>query len=70
VVAPKKFDEEPRARAVRMYQERLRDRGESKLAARKAVGTLLEIDLATLRDWIEHGDRTEGAERPVVSEEL
>ena len=33
--APRKFDEETRARAVRLYQDRLRDHGESKLAARK-----------------------------------
>ena len=28
--APRKFDEETRARAVRLYQDRLHDRGESK----------------------------------------
>ena len=27
--APRKFDEETRARAVRLYQDRLRDHGES-----------------------------------------
>ena len=31
--APRKFDEETRARAVRLYQDRLRDHGESKLTA-------------------------------------
>ena len=31
--APRKFDEETRARAVRLYTDRLRDHGESKLAA-------------------------------------
>ena len=35
--APRKYDEETRARAVRMYQERIRDLGESKLTARRAV---------------------------------
>ena len=30
--APRKFDEETRARAVRLYQDRLRDHRESKLA--------------------------------------
>ena len=38
--APRKFDEEIRARAVRLYQNRLRNHGESKLAARKHVGQL------------------------------
>ena len=35
--APRKFDEETRARAVRLYADRLRDHRESKLAARKHV---------------------------------
>jgi transposase len=36
--APRKFDEETRARAVRLYQDRLRDHDESKLGARRHVG--------------------------------
>ena len=55
--APRKFDEETRARAVRLYQDRLRDHGESKLAARKHVGQLLDINPATLRNWIEADKR-------------
>jgi transposase-like protein len=51
--APRKFDEETRARAVRLYQDRLRDHGESQLAARRHVGQLLDINPATLRNWIE-----------------
>ena len=51
--APRKFDEETRARAVRLYTDRLRDHGESKLTARKHVGGLLDINPATLRNWIE-----------------
>ena len=56
--APRKFDEETRARAVRLYQDRLRDHGESKLTARKHVGGLLDIKPATLRNWIEAEQRT------------
>ena len=48
--APRKFDEETRARAVRLYTDRLRDHGESKLTARKHVGALLDIKPATLRN--------------------
>jgi transposase len=55
--APRKFDEETRARAVRLYQDRLRDHGESKLAARRHVGQLLDIYPATLRNWIEADKR-------------
>jgi len=51
--APRKFDEETRARAVRVYQDRLRDHGESQLAAGRHVGQLLGINPATLRNWIE-----------------
>ncbi len=51
--APRKFDEETRARAVRLYTDRLCDHGESKLAARTHVGELLDINPATLRNWIE-----------------
>ncbi len=55
--APRKFDEETRARAVRLYADRLRDHGESKLAARTHVGELLDIKPATLRNWIEADER-------------
>jgi transposase-like protein len=63
---PRKFDEETRARAVRMYQERRRDHGESKLAARRGVGELLDINPATLRNWIEREEIDSGV-RPGVS---
>jgi transposase len=62
--APRKFDEETRARAVRLYADRLRDHGESKLAARKHVGELLDINPATLRNWVEAEER---AGRPTGS---
>jgi transposase-like protein len=55
--APRKFDEETRARAVRLYLDRLRNHGESKLAARRHVGALLDINPATLRNWIEAEQR-------------
>ena len=55
--APRKYDEETRARAVRLYQDRLRDHPESKLAARRHVGQLLDITPATLRNWIEADER-------------
>jgi transposase-like protein len=55
--APRRFDEETRARAVRLYADRLRDHSESKLAARKHVGQLLDINPATLRNWIEAEER-------------
>lgn len=58
--APRKFDEETRARAVRFYQDRLAEHGESKLGARRHVGELLGIAPATLRNWIEAEERSAG----------
>jgi transposase-like protein len=67
--ATRKYDEETRARAVRMYQDRLRERGESKLAARRQVGVLLDINAATLRNWIEREEIDTGTRAGVGSEE-
>ena len=54
MAAPRKFDQETRERAVRMYHDRLKDNdGESKLGARRHVGALLDIKPATLRNWID-----------------
>ena len=64
--APRKFDEETRVRAVRLYQDRMRDHGETKLGARRHVGELLGIAPATLRNWIEAGER---AQRPPAVDE-
>lgn len=38
---------------MRLYADRLRDHGESKLAARRHVGELLGINPATIRNWVE-----------------
>jgi transposase-like protein len=62
VPAPRKFDDETRVRAVRLYRDRLRDQGESKLAARRHVGELLDINPETLRGWVEAEER--GAGKP------
>lgn len=51
--APRKYDEEFRDRAVRMYRDRLAEPGESKLSARRHVGSLLDLNQATLRNWVE-----------------
>ena len=66
--APRKYDEETRARALRMYTERIRDLNESKLTARRAVGAVLDINPATLRNWVEREEIDTGA-RPGVTTE-
>lgn len=68
--APRKYDTETRARAVRMYEERRRENtAESKLEARKRVGELLGINQATLRNWIEREEIDAGARPGVTSTE-
>jgi transposase-like protein len=64
--APRKYDQETRDRAVRMYQDRRRDfPAESALAARRRVGELLDVRADTLRGWIERAEIDAG-ERPGV----
>ena len=42
--APRKFDQELRERAVRMYRDRLEQHEESKLEARRQVGAVLDLN--------------------------
>lgn len=64
--ALRKYDQETRDRAVRLYQERRRDNPkESGLEARKRVGELLDVKPETLRGWIERAEIDAG-ERPGV----
>ena len=65
MAAPRKFDQETRERAVRMYQDRLSDHGESKREARRQVGALLDINEASIRNWVEAGEREAGT-RPAA----
>ncbi len=63
--APRRYDQEFRDRAVRMYRDRLAEPGESKLGARRHVGSLLDVNQATLRNWIE--DRSAESGKPGAS---
>jgi transposase len=58
--APKKYDEETQARAVRIYRDRLAEGDISQLAARQEVGELLGVNQSTLRNWIRREDGTPG----------
>ena len=51
MTAPRKYDQEFREWAVRMYRERLEEPGESKAGARRHVGALLDLNPETLRNW-------------------
>lgn len=58
--APRKFDAATRDRAVRMYRDRLEEHGEAKVEARRQVGALLDINPATIRNWVEAEERALG----------
>jgi transposase len=67
VPAPRKYDQETRDRAVRLYTERRRDfPAESAVAARRRVGELLDLNPGTLRGWIERVEVDTGT-RPGIS---
>ena len=57
MAAPRKYEREFRERAVRMYRDRLAEGHDSKLGARRHVGAMLDVNPATLRNWIE-GERS------------
>ena len=50
--APKKYDPETQARAVRLYDERIAQGGISQAGARREIGGLLDINPGTLRNWL------------------
>ncbi|SNT53611.1 Transposase [Rhodococcoides kyotonense] len=64
MAAPRKFDQETRERAVRMYNDRRADHGDSKIAARKHVGALLDINPATIRNWVEKDEPAADPNQP------
>jgi transposase len=64
--ALRKYDDETRERAVRMYRDRRRDFGqESAIQSRRRVGELLDVKPETLRGWIEQVEIDAG-KRPGV----
>jgi len=70
---PRKYDNETRARAVRMFQDRLAEGGVSQAAARREIGELLGVSPETIRGWarreLGEGTATPSGDEP-VSEEI
>lgn len=73
MAAPRNYDDENRARAVRMVQDRVREHKDSQVGACRHVGELLGINPAMLRNWVEK-DEVDAGQRPgtptEVSQEL
>lgn len=64
--APRKYDDETREWAVRMYQDRRRDiPQEAAMQARRRVGELLDVKPDTLRGWVERVE-VDAGQRPGV----
>jgi hypothetical protein len=62
--APRKYDQETRDRAVRMYQERRRDFPDEALrTSRRRVGELLEVNPETMRAGSSRSKSTQAAGR-------
>ena len=60
--APRKYDQETRDRAVRMYQERRQAHpGESAIESRRQIGALIDVQSETMRGWIERAEVDAGA---------
>jgi transposase len=65
----KKYDQETRDRAVRLYQERRQGvPRESAVASQRRVGELLDVNPATLRGWVEKAEVDSGT-RPGTTTE-
>ena len=68
--APRKYDQETRQRAVRLYVERRRDHtSESAVESRRRIGELLDINPGTLRGWIERAEVDAGERAGVTTSE-
>lgn len=63
-----KFDDETRARAIRMYDDRLRQGGISQAGARREIGDLLGVKPETIRGWLRR-ERGEGSTPPASAAE-
>ena len=67
---PRKYDQETRDRAVRMFQERRQAHpGESAIESRRQVGALIDVHSETLRGWVERAEVDAGARPGTTTDE-
>ncbi len=68
--APRKYDQETRDRAVRMYQDRRQAHpGEAAIESRRQIGALLDVHSETLRGWVERAEIDAGARQSMTTDE-
>jgi transposase-like protein len=68
--APRKYDQETRDRAVRMYLERRREHpAEPAIASRRQVGGLIDVKSETLRGWVEQSQIDAGTRSGTSSDD-
>ncbi|AWB83642.1 hypothetical protein [Corynebacterium liangguodongii] len=58
-----KYDEEMRERALGLYHEALAAGGASKSGTRRKIGTMSDINPATLHDWIRRAESKTRADK-------
>jgi len=68
--APRKYDQETRDRAVRMFLERRAAHpGESAIESRRQVGALIDVKSETIRGWVERAEVDAGTRPGTTTEE-
>jgi hypothetical protein len=65
VSPPRKYHQEFRERAARMYRKRLAETGESNRSVRRHVEVLFDLNPEPLRNWVEERERVESGRSPV-----
>ncbi len=68
--APRKYDQETRDRAVRMFLERRQAHpGESAIESRRQVGASIDVKSETIRGWVERAEVDAGTRPGMTTEE-
>src|SRR6476469_48927 len=68
--APRKYDQETRDRAVRMYQDRRQAHpGEAAIESRRQIAALLDVHSETLRGWVERAEIDACARQSMTTDE-
>ena len=68
--APRKYDQETRDRAVRMFRERRTTHPqESAIESRRQIGALIDVNAETIRGWVERAEIDAGTRSGTTSDD-